>query len=791
MSVGTLVVRVLLVGLVPGVVTLVGSDSGPAVILLSVLAAVFECVVTGLNDMSSNGKRNRKEKNVRPLKSFPLQLAVLYIVQLWFLLMRQAGSSDTPAPNPVAEVDKLARQLDAVPPASDVAPVSLPAATAPEVHRVSLLHQSAALPPVHGVAAVPPHQAAEVVSEAPPAKLVDDNKIPLKPRAKTIEEGFELEAPPQELRWTPRTISVVLPCAEERDLALKTVESVWKQTPEDVLHEIVVVDDGSNPPLSHTHLTPELQKKYKVNIQRHEQTVGLIGAKKTGGDAATGDIVVFFDCHVGPQPRWHEDFIRLISENYRRMVIPQITSLNIEDWTQMGSGGGMSKCYVTWDGDFKWGGTDDMYMGMLSGGLAGLSKRWWTESGGYDDAMLGWGGENIDQGIRMWVCGGEIVAAPNSQVAHMWRTGNKKTQANYKRIGDTSRNRARAINAWMGEFTQKLDDYPQFKSRKDMGGPNWFGDMSHFQKVKDKLQGCRPFAWYLRRFKTVYEDAGLIPSKIYQMREEASGLCLWFQGPAGTSGQGREGIVLKPCNKEDDRTFWHLGNRNPATNKCCSGIHAWNTDQCLEGGQGGGKAISGVCNIEGQNQGQHWKLLPDGSLRRGDRCLGPGSDKNTLQEGPCFSFRSRGGSRFTKMNEREPIETILYKKAQQEHPEMFSKLDALLKVGEGKGPRQCQEPGTRCVTLRLTDGSKRCLDYEAHMTKEDNDCAVAYIKDGTIRGAESGECLDTQSDADAESYVWYSCHGGPNQQFENAGGRWCAVQKLPGVDQCFEEKSWP
>ena len=34
-----------------------------------------------------------------------------------------------------------------------------------------------------------------------------------------------------------------------------------------------------------------------------------------------------------------------------------------------------------------------MYMGMLSGGLAGMSRQWWDESGGYDDKMLGWGGE--------------------------------------------------------------------------------------------------------------------------------------------------------------------------------------------------------------------------------------------------------------------------------------------------------------------------------------------------------------------------------------------------------------
>ena len=58
----------------------------------------------------------------------------------------------------------------------------------------------------------------------------------------------------------------------------------------------------------------------------------------------------------GPQPNWHVDFLQLIGENYRRMVIPQITGLDIDTWTQIGSGGGMSKCYLTWDGDFKWGG---------------------------------------------------------------------------------------------------------------------------------------------------------------------------------------------------------------------------------------------------------------------------------------------------------------------------------------------------------------------------------------------------------------------------------------------------
>merc|ERR1719203_100272 len=205
---------------------------------------------------------------------------------------------------------------------------------------------------------------------------------------------------------------------------------------------------------------------YKVKVLRHEQTVGLIGAKKTGGDAATGDIVVFFDCHVAPQPGWHNDFTNLISENYRRMVVPHITSLNVDTWTQIGGGGGLAKCYLTWDADFKWVDSSNRDIPVISGGLLGMSKRWWEETGGYDKEMMGWGGENLDQSLRVWLCGGEIVAAADSYVAHMWRvSSDQRTKSRYNRLGDTNKNRARAVYAWYGEFAEKLKDYPHFASR--------------------------------------------------------------------------------------------------------------------------------------------------------------------------------------------------------------------------------------------------------------------------------------------------------------------------------------
>ena len=65
-------------------------------------------------------------------------------------------------------------------------------------------------------------------------------------------------------------------------------------------------------------------------------------------------------------------------------------------------------------------------------------------------------------------------------------------------------------------------------------------DMSTFQNVRKRLNGCRPFAWYLKRFKAVYEDAGLIPAEIFMIREEL----LMGRGPGGQGARGPGGQCL-------------------------------------------------------------------------------------------------------------------------------------------------------------------------------------------------------------------------------------------------------
>jgi len=473
------------------------------------------------------------------------------------------------------------------------------------------------------------------------------------------------------LAWQPQTMSVVLPCAGEGEYALNTVRAVHGSLPEGLLQEIIVVDDGTMPPLSESFLDSAIRERYGVQIIRHAETVGLIGAKKDGGDAATGDIVVFFDCHVAPQPGWHRSFMRLIGDNYRRIVTPVITDLDVGTWKQRGGNRGQAKCYLTWDADFKWFNSDDEYVPILSGGLLGMSKRWWNETGGYDQQMIGWGGENLDQSLRSWLCGGEIMMAKDSFVAHMWRKPeDPRTRAKYQvKAGAAAKNRLRAAVAWFGEFSQKLSSFPGLQSERTApDGSPWYGDLSNILEVRDRLQ-CKSFAWFMHRFKHVYEDGGLIPSETFLLRVDdsvggsSSSLCLTYEGYAGTSPNGRGSAVLKPCNPSDERQRWHGANRDitKQDRSCCSGLRAWNTDQCVRGVEGQSVGTF-VCDVSGQDRSQGWRVeagqlvkTAKGSFRS-SQCIVPKKDRS-LEATTCSS------ESWSKDEIQQPIEAKLYHEA--------------------------------------------------------------------------------------------------------------------------------
>mmetsp|Transcript_108431 Transcript_108431/g.248536 ORF Transcript_108431/g.248536 Transcript_108431/m.248536 type:complete len:553 (+) Transcript_108431:26-1684(+) len=434
-----------------------------------------------------------------------------------------------------------------------------------------------------------------------------------------------------------RTISVVLPCAEEREYAVRTVESIIANTPDDVLDQVVVVDDGSQKPLSNL-----LGGRRKVQVMRHDQTMGIMRSRKTGADAVTSDVIALFDCHVAPQPGWHVEILKLISQNSKRMVVPKITDLDIDTWTQKPNSAGNVKCWLTWDVDFKWFNDPSPEVPIMSGGLLALSRDWWAQTGGYDKEMRGWGGENLDQSLRSWLCGGEIYSALTSEVAHMWRTGDSRTAARYRSSGGKTSNFARVVDAWFGPFAELAPKHLQGRG----------GDISEYRAIQERLQ-CKPFVHFLHHFRSIYIDGGIIAKEWFRIRDEKTGQCIV---------NGGSGPKMGECTV-DRGSWWRKSNRQVASGQCCSGISVAEVDNCWDYIDGSRGVHYYGCDITGQNGNQQYRLQ-DGLLHKDltKRCLVV--QNGYLMEDDCVAAREK--HTFSTIDAKEPRPYQIYTKATQE-----------------------------------------------------------------------------------------------------------------------------
>jgi glycosyltransferase involved in cell wall biosynthesis len=423
------------------------------------------------------------------------------------------------------------------------------------------------------------------------------------------------------------TMSVVLPCANEGRFAWKTAESIAENTPIEILHEIIIVDDGSSPPLI-SQFPPEIIEKAKVKFVRHESHTGLINAKSAGANVATGDVIVFLDCHVKPDKGWARPIVEKIRANYKRVVVPNITGLDPDTWEEVRGNGGQAKCYLTWDADFKWFDSDDEQIAVMSGGLLAMSRQWWIETGGYDTSMQGWGGENLDQSLRIWLCGGEIVNAKDSYVGHMWRTHDKpETIARYTvPPGSVIVNRYKGTSVWMSEWVDKLETFSVFKPFKAKKP-----DVSSITAVRDRL-ACKNFSYFIDKFYKVYHWGGFMPKQVFHLRDMMSGMCL--------QRSRSEDLDLAPCSDTAAGQLWHRSNRDGE--QCCSGYRNWNTDQCITGSWVGGHPRTSTCNIGGLISDQFIHLTSENQLEMSKRpgaCLG-----GKLKERPKAEFKDCSGS---------------------------------------------------------------------------------------------------------------------------------------------------
>eukprot|EP00178_Gracilaria_changii_P020190 TRINITY_DN586_c0_g1_i1.p1 TRINITY_DN586_c0_g1~~TRINITY_DN586_c0_g1_i1.p1 ORF type:complete len:621 (-),score=86.71 TRINITY_DN586_c0_g1_i1:2772-4634(-) len=307
----------------------------------------------------------------------------------------------------------------------------------------------------------------------------------------------------------PTTSVVIVFYNEPLSTLLRSVHSVLNRTPQRLLTEIILVDDGSDSGapwlLQGAQLDQHIALLPKIVLARLKGRHGLMAARNSGASLASGETITFLDCHVEVGPGWLQPLMARIAEGMtegvNHVVVPSIDNIDADTFAY--TKGGIDVLSHTWgltqtgmSSSHDQNGSKPVKTPIMAGGLLSLSTAYFDKLGYYDPEMRMWGGEEMEISFRIWLCGGTIEWVPCSRVGHVFRS-DKYWKGSLYTIpeGTIPRNRLRAA-FWMGEYKHLYQ-----VSMAPLPAGMDVGDMSFYTDIQKRLQ-CRPFKWYLENVNT-------------------------------------------------------------------------------------------------------------------------------------------------------------------------------------------------------------------------------------------------------------------------------------------------
>ncbi|XP_046545892.1 putative polypeptide N-acetylgalactosaminyltransferase 9 [Haliotis rubra] len=292
----------------------------------------------------------------------------------------------------------------------------------------------------------------------------------------------------------PATSIIICFHNEAWSTLIRTVFSVLDNTPQHLLHEVILVDDASDEPSLGTSLAEYLRPLPKVKLVRASSRVGLIGARLLGVATATAPVLTFLDSHVecmkGKEGHvavcmgeWLQPMLSRVRANDHHVTYPIVHIINYMDFSikevKIGTRGlfhWMDLSYFPYRApdhvlNSRRSAADPIRSATMPGGIFSISRRYFHHLGGYDPGLKTWGSENTELSFKVWMCNGTIEVLPCSGIAHVFRHINPNLGNNFY---DTVTTNAMRLN---------------------------FGNVSDRVSLRQRLK-CYDFDWYMRNVAT-------------------------------------------------------------------------------------------------------------------------------------------------------------------------------------------------------------------------------------------------------------------------------------------------
>jgi len=265
---------------------------------------------------------------------------------------------------------------------------------------------------------------------------------------RVVRNDWSRVAVPSLSGWRPAlTVSVVIPAFQCQPTLDLTLAALSRQSyPADLL-EVIVADDGSDPPLTLPPIRPE-----RTTLVRVDSGWGRANALRCGVAHSSGEVLHWLDAdmvafpeHVAAQARWQHVLPYAVTLGYKRFVDPAVhgpwpsPGAVVAAWDRgaasdlFGGSAGEPHAYVeryiAQTDQLRT--ADHLAFRIHVGATAALRRELYEAAGGPDPQLRL--GEDTEFGYRLAQAGAVFVPEPRARSWHLGRTQVMRAQAQVAR----------------------------------------------------------------------------------------------------------------------------------------------------------------------------------------------------------------------------------------------------------------------------------------------------------------------------------------------------------------------